>query len=197
MTMCDHDHCRTRFSRRTVLGATAAGVAGLAGCLGSGDETTEEPPDPVALDGSKACDVCGMIVADGYGPNGQTFFDGDYPPDRDGPAWYDSVRELYVDRFGQKNRGTDHVATYVTDYATFDYEVATRDGDRYVTGSVAPETFVRASEAVFVVDSGIQGGMGPDLLPFGERAAAETFVEAEGGEIVAAGAVTPDLVRSI
>lgn len=198
MTMCDHDHCHTGFTRRTVLGATAAGVAGLAGCLGSGeDPTPEAPPDPVALDDGKTCDVCGMVIEEVFGPNGQTFFDGDYPSDRDGPAWYDSVRELYVDRFGQADRGTDAVVSYVTDYAAFDYEVQTRDGDRYVSGSVDPGTFVRASEAVFVVDSGVHGAMGPDLLPWGERAAAESFVEAEGGEIVAAGDVTSDLVSSI
>lgn len=194
----DAEHGRAALTRRTVLGATAAGVAGLAGCLGSGEESTPtEPPDPVALDGSKACDACGMIIAEGYGPNGQTYFQGDYPRDRDGPAWYDSVRELYVDRFGRADRGTDAVATYVTDYATFDYEVEARNGDRFVTGSVDPGTFVRAAEAVFVVDSGVQGAMGPDLLPFGERAAAEAFVDGEGGEIVAAGDVTPDLVSSI
>lgn len=155
-------------SRRRILGATAAGVAGLAGCIGGGEESTPTaPPAPVALDGSKACDGCGMVLAEGYGPNGQTFFEGDHPPERDGPAWYDSVRELYVDRFGQAERGTDAVASYVTDYASFDYEVEARNADRYVTGSVDPGTFVRVVEAIFVVDSGLQGAMGPDLLPFG------------------------------
>lgn len=183
--MCDHDH--HGLLRRTVLGATAAAVAGLAGCLGGDEEATSaEPPDPVALDGSKACDVCGMVVSEGYGPNGQVFFEGDYPADRDGPAWYDSVRELYLDRFARTDRGDGPLATYVIDYAAFDYEVEAASG-----------TFVEAAEAVFVVDSGIEGAMGPELLPFGRRAAAEAFVDAEGGELLAAADVIAALVNSL
>lgn len=137
-----------------------------------------------------------MVVSEGYGPNGQVFFEGDYPADRDGPAWYDSVRELYLDRFARTDRGDGPLATYVTDYAAFDYEVEARDGDRYVTGSVAPGTFVEAAEAVFVVDSGVEGAMGPELLPF-RRRAAEAFVDAEGGELLAAADVTAALVNSL
>lgn len=191
MTVCDHG-----LTRRAILGAAAAGVGGLAGCLG-GDETSPTAPDPVALDEAKTCDVCGMIIEEGYGPNGQVAYDGDYPPDRDGPAWYDSVRELYVDRFDREERGLESIVTYVTDYATVDYEIETRDGNRYVTGSVRPETFVEAADAVFVVDSGVEGAMGPDLLPFGRREAAEEFVDEEGGRVVAAEDVTFELVTSL
>ncbi|WP_336136684.1 nitrous oxide reductase accessory protein NosL [Natronomonas amylolytica] len=139
------------------------GAVALAGCLGGGEETPAETPDPIALDDGRTCDVCGMVIAEGYGPNGQVAYDGDYPPDREGPAHYDSVRELYADRFAQADRGTDALVTYVTDYSTVDYELETRDGDRYITGSVAADTFAEAAEVVFVVDSGVQGAMGADF----------------------------------
>lgn len=188
------DHC----TRRKVLGAATTGVAGLAGCLGGDDKSAvRETPDPVGLDGTKVCDACGMVIAEGYGPNGQVAYEGDHPPDRDGPAWFDSVRELYVDRFGQEARGIEPIVTYVTDYATFEYAIEERKDDRYITGSVAPGTFVRAEEAVFVIDSGLRGAMGAELLPFGREAAAKSFVEAEGGQVVAAEDVTRDLVQSL
>lgn len=191
--MCKHHH-----SRRAVLGATAA-VAGLAGCLGGAedDPASTKRPEPIALGGSKACDICGMIIAEGYGPNGQVVFDGAYPAERDGPAWYDSVRELYVDRFTRRDRGIEPLVTYVTDYAAAGYDIETRNGDRYVTGDVEAETFTVAADAVYVVDSGIKGAMGPDMLPFGQRDAAEAFVDAEGGEVIPASEVTIDLVGSL
>jgi copper chaperone NosL len=186
--MCDHGLSR----RRVLRGTVGLGAVALAGCLGGGEETPAEAPDPIALDDGQTCDVCGMIIAEGYGPNGQVAYDGDYPPDRDGLAHYDSVRELYADRFAQADRGTDAIVTYVTDYSTVDYEMETRDGDRYITGSVAADTFVEASAVVFVADSGVQGAMGADFLPFSQRSDAEAFVDAEGGRVVED--VTPDLV---
>lgn len=157
MIMCDH-----RCTRRTILGVTATGVARLAGCLGGGDESVaRETPDPVSVDGSEVCDACGMVISEGFGPNGQVFYDGDYPPDRDGPAWFDSVQELYVDRYSQKSRGIEPIVTYITDYATFDHAIEERQGDHYITGSVVPGTFIRAEEAVFVVDSGLRGRWDP------------------------------------
>ena len=183
--------------RRLLGGVVTVGIVGpgTAGCLGDDAEASvESAPGPIALDDGRECDVCGMIIEGGYGPNGQVVYDGDYPPERGGPARYDSVRELYVDAFGQMRRGIDPVATFVTDYATVEFDVETQDGERYITGSTEPETFVEAGDAVFVVDSGIRGAMGTDLLPFGRRDAAEAFVEEHGGEIVD-GDVTAELVE--
>lgn len=189
--MCDHT-----LTRRLFGGIVLAGAVGLAGC--SGDEpASADPPDPVVLGEGKACDVCGMIIEGSYGPNGQVDYDGDYPPDRDGPAYYDSVRELYFDRFARQRRGIEPIVTYVTDYASVDYDVETRDGDRYITGSVAPETFLEADEAVYVVESGVQGAMGADLLPFDTLDAADSFVETHGGRVVSADDVTRELVESL
>jgi len=190
-----------RCSRRTVLSgvATAAsiGIGSLAGCLGDDETTSETVPDPVALDGGKTCDVCGMVIADHAGPNGQVFYHGDHPPGREGPAWYDSLNELVPDRAAAVDDGHDPAATYVTDYAAIEYEVTEREADRAITPHVAPETFVEWQEAVFVVESGVVGAMGPDPIPFSEREAAQSFVDAEGGQIIESDAVTVELVSSL
>lgn len=191
-----------RSSRRAVLGgiATAATVAlgGLAGCLGDGEASTPaESPEPVALDGGRACDACGMVIADHGGPSGQVFYAGDHPPDRDGPAWYDSLTELVTDRATAVDRGRDPVATYVTDYAAVEYEITEAGGDRVISSHVAPASFVDWDDAVFAVETGVVGAMGPELIPFSERPAAESFVDTEGGRVVEPDAVTVELVMSL
>ena len=175
---------RHRCGRRTLLAGVAAGaVGGLGGCLGEDDESPATH-DPIALDGGKACDVCGMVIADHHGPNGQVFFDGDYPAGRDGPGWYDSVTELLTDLETAASRGHEPVATYVSDYGAVAYDVREQGDDRVISTHVAADTFVDAEDAVYVVESGVLGAMGPDLIPFGDHASADAFVDAEGGRTV-------------
>lgn len=180
----DGPRCPRHTTRRRACVLTAAAF-GLAGCLGGGGDTDdEEVPEPVEFPEDAQCEVCGMLVVGSYGPNGQAFFDGEYPDDTDRPAYYDSVKELFVDRFGQEDRGVDPVVAYVTDYGAFDYET-TQEGDTtYVTGTTDRSSLTEASKAVYVVDSQVAGNMGTELFPFGERAAAESFVDAHGGEVV-------------
>lgn len=195
------DDNSSRYSRRTVLGsvttAASIGVVGLAGCLEDDKTSSEIVTDPIALDGGKTCDVCGMVIADHAGPNGQVFYHGDHPPERDGPARYDSLNELVIDRAATVDKGHDPAATYMTDYAAVEYELTERDEGRAITSRVAPETFVEWQEAVYVVDSGVVGAMGPDPIPFSDRDAAQSFVDTEGGRIVEADALTVELVSSL
>ncbi|WP_049908345.1 nitrous oxide reductase accessory protein NosL [Halorubrum distributum] len=201
--MCHHMRSaerRTDYARRAFLRglAAAATVGATAGCLGDDPEPAQtEPPDPVSLGGGKACDACGMVIADHGGPSGQVFYAGDHPPDRDGPAWYDSLTELVIERDAAVDRGREPIGTYVTDYAAVDYEIRETAGDRIISSHVAPDAFVRWAEAAYAVETGVVGAMGPDLLPFSDRGAAESFVEAEGGRLVEADAVTADLVSSL
>lgn len=178
-------------------GAAVGGLSGLAGCLGDNEDASEPAPDPVALDGGKTCDGCGMVIADHGGPNGQVFHPGDHPPGRDGPARYDSVSELVVDRDAAIDAGREPVATYVTDYAAVEYETTVRDGDRVISSHVTPDSFVDWREAVFVVESGVIGAMGSDPIPFSDREAAQSFVDAEGGRIVEPDAVAVEFVSSL
>lgn len=191
----------SRVGRRQLLLAGAAGIPGipaLSGCLGDGDDDGSEPvPDPVSLDDGAACDACGMVIAEHYGPSGQVFYADDYPEDRDGPARFDSTRELFTARFAAEDRGHRPVATYVTDYSSVDYDLVEEGGDSHVSTHVGTETFVRADEAAFVVESGVLGAMGPELLPFGDRDDAESFAESNGGRVVDHEDVTPKLVGGL
>lgn len=176
-------------------------AAASGGCFGESSEKTphSESLEPTSLDDNQTCDVCGMLIegAGKYGPNGQVFFDGDHLRDDDGPAHYDSVREMYVDIFTQHRRNIEAVAVFVTDYSAFDYDVEERRGDSYITGSLDAKTFVSADDVVFVVGSDVRGAMGEELLPFSERGDATHFVEAHGGRIVEAGDVTAELVDQL
>lgn len=190
--------CPHSISRRRLLGGIGAvGTAAVAGCFGRDEADPAADVDPERLDDGVTCDVCGMIIENGYGPNGQVHFDGEYPSDRDRPAYYDSVRELYLDVFTQERRGTDPIVGFVTDYATVDYGVESRSNELYITGSIDPDTFVVTDRAVYVIGSGLKGTMGPELLPFSDRDRASTLVDEHGGNIVAAADVTEELVGSM
>lgn len=190
-----HHTCRHLSRRRLLAGVAAASVPLLAGCLG-GDESDGETPDAIALDGPKQCDVCGMVIEDTHGPNGQTFFEGEYPSDRDGPAWYDSVRELWTDRFTQETRHEPQV-TYVTDYSAVEYTIEEGDDRTFISSAVDVDSFVPAAEAVFVIESRVEGVMGPDLLPFSAQSDAEAFVDTHSGRVLAAEEITPEVVESL
>ncbi|MGM0606271.1 MAG: nitrous oxide reductase accessory protein NosL [Halobacteriota archaeon] len=182
--------------RRSVLAMAATAIGAVSGCLG-GDSGPEEPPEPIDLGGGKQCDVCGMVIGNHFGPNGQVFYAEGPPENRDGPTWFDSVRELFVDRFGAERRGHDPIATYVTDYSIVEYEIVEEGTSRYVSSHVESETFVDATDAVFVVDSDVMGAMGPDLHPFSDAADATAAIEPMGGRVVGYDDVTPELVADL
>lgn len=123
-----------------------------------------------------------MTIADHYGPAGQLFY-ADYPEDRDGPAWFDSVRELVTARADHDRRGRDLRAAFVTDYSRVDYDLDEREGATYISSHVGAEDFTDATAASFVVDSGIEGAMGEDIVPFSNADDAEAFADEHGGTV--------------
>jgi copper chaperone NosL len=57
------------------------------------------------------------------------------------------------------------------------------------------DNWVEARKALFVIESRVKGGMGGDeAVPFSDRAAAEKFVDENGGRIVAFDQVPHDYV---
>lgn len=116
---------------------------------------------------------CGMIVADHAGPKGQIFLD-----DRQSPIWFSSVRDTLA--FTMLPEEPKNVAAiYVNDMAK-------------ATDWVQPEagTWIPARDAVFVAGSDARGGMGAaEIVPFGDKAAAERFRAQRGGQIYAFGEV--------
>ncbi|MFB6352582.1 MAG: nitrous oxide reductase accessory protein NosL [Halobacteriales archaeon] len=165
-------------------GLAAAGVASLAGCLGG--PTGDEPvPDPVALDGGKQCDVCGMVIADHPGPNGQIFYRDHAPEGHDNPAWFDSVKEQFAYHFEKQRFDWEALVVYATDYSAVDYRLFTERDTTYISCHVEPGSFADAADLVYVVGSEVHGAMGPDLIPFGDRADATAFSGDHGGEVLA------------
>src|SRR6056297_3058537 len=89
-----NDHAGRGVTRRRVLqGAGAVSVAGLAGCLSDSGEG--DVPDPVTLDESATCDVCGMVIPNHPGPTSEIFYAGEQPNDHDNPARFDSTWEAF------------------------------------------------------------------------------------------------------
>lgn len=185
--------------RRTVLAGLGLAVASLAGCTArssSGDAAAV--PTPVALNGGKQDDQGGMIVGEHAGPNGQIFYQDHTPNGPDTPAWFHTLAHgLFPYYFEHERLGWEAVAVYVTDYSGVDYDLR-QEGDRtFISSHTAASTFGDAHGMTYVAGSGVLGGMGPDLIPFGERADAEAFLGAHGGELVAFDDISEDTVLQL
>lgn len=170
-------------------------MTSVAGCFGENAEKVQERPDAIGLNGGKQCDVCGMVIGDHAGPNGQIFYDEHSPEAHDNPAWFDALKAcLFPYYFQHKRRDWNSVAIYVTDYSITDYTISTRGGTKYVSSHTEPETFANADGLHYVVESTVHGAMGADFLPFSDRADAEAFTDEHDGRIVSFDDITPELL---
>ena len=194
-----HDHCRgcgapvdrtagstgsiaAHASRRRVLaGVGAVATAALAGCLGD-EDGDDGPSEPIALDEGKECDVCGMVIADHFGPAGQVFYD-EHPDGRDGPGRFDSVTELVTTLEEATMRGAEVRAVFVTDYSGVEYDLREVDGRTYISTHAAAEDFADATDLHYVAECGVEGAMGSDYLPFADREEAESFASDHDGAV--------------
>lgn len=182
-----HDCSCTR--RTVVLAGGALAASALAGCLGS------DRPDPVAVEAGAQCDVCGMVIANHPGPNGQLFLEDASPEGHDDPAVFDSLKKcLFPYTLEQERRDRTVAATYATDYSAVDYEVTTDEGATYISSHTAPGSFAPAADLHYVVESEVQGAMGPDFHPFSVAADATAFADAYGGRVLAFEEIGADLV---
>lgn len=180
-------------SRRTALvaGASAAAVA-LAGCTSFGGGSA---PDPIALDAGQACDNCGMIVQKHPGPVGQVFFEDNSPEGHGNPAYFDALKQcMFPYRLERESRGWTVAAQYVTDYSAVDYDVTTEGGDTYVSSHVEADAFAPAEELYYVVESVVNGAMGPDFVPFSGASDATAFADEYGGDVVEYGDIGEGLI---
>lgn len=183
----------SRCGRRRYLGGLAlAGVATLAGCLGDDGRL----PDPIALNMGQVCDQCGMVIENHPGPAGQTYFE-EGPDDRDGPAWFCSGVCTSTYTLDREDEGWSTIVVYLTDYAAVDYEFSTEDGRPFISAHLEAKAFADARELTLVVGSDVRSSMGPDLVPFGERDAAEAFAADHGGHLVAHDDVDRDLLAGM
>lgn len=160
---------------RILLLTLVAGI-GLSAC---GEQAGVARLPPPQEPGAAAVGYyCGMAVAEHPGPKGQVFLAG-----RSDPLWFSSVRDTLAFTMLPGEPRTV-AALYVNDMG--------RSGDGR---SPAPGAWVLAGDALFVAGGAAVGGMGaPEVVPFADRAAAERFRAAHGGEIYRFGEVPEHLV---
>jgi copper chaperone NosL len=190
------DECRHRRLRRRefLIAGSVVGAGLLAGCS-SQQSSDGDPPDPVSLAGNVECDVCGMVISEHPGPNGQIFYRENSPETHDSPAQFDSLKAcLFPYYFEHEQLDWTAEVIYVTDYSEVDYETSTVEGQKYIQTATGPDTFANADEVVFVVESEVHGAMGPDFVPFSEEDDGASFANEFSGRVVTMDDITPDML---
>ncbi len=125
------------------------------------------PPKPVELTRDATGYYCNMVVADHPGPKAQIHLAG-LPQPIFFPSVVDAIAFLMLPGESKAVR-----AVYVNDM-----------GSASNWTSPEPGTWIDANQAVFVLNSRRQGGMGQkEAVPFATRQAADRFVQAHGGHV--------------
>lgn len=124
-------------------------------------------PAPAELSADATGYFCMMAIDEHPGPKAQVFVEG-----REAPIWFPSVRDMLTFRL-LPGETADVVAIYVSD---------TGAGD--VDALPAPDAWVEAEAAFYVIGSDSTGGMGEaEAVPFAGEADARAFAAAHGGEV--------------
>lgn len=162
--------------RHLLMIGTAAAVLLLAAC-DEGAGTAAEAPPPVQPTREAITHFGRMILVDHAGPRGQIHLEtGEI-------LWFPAVRDLVAFTL-LPEESKDIAALYVSDMAT----AASWD---------APDTWMPAREALYVIGSDARGGMGmPEAVPFSDRAAAEAFTVEHGGDVVGWQDIPEDVILS-
>lgn len=147
---------------------------------GCGEQRSQAPAEPQKLMSDAVGHYCGMTLAEHAGPKGQIILGSGKKP-----VWFSSARDAFsFTMLAEESK--DIRAIYVSDMAK-----APNWSDP------GAENWIDAYQALFVIGSRKQGGMGaPETVPFSDRAVAETFVAEHGGKIVAFAEVPRDYVLS-
>ena len=184
----------SRPTRRLFLGgAVAVSVGALAGCLGDDDV-----PDPISIPSEQACDQCSMEIGRHPGPNGQAHYaEPEAVVGEDRPAMFCASTCAYVWTFEREDEGHEPTAFYLTDYSSVDEEVQEDAGIVEISSHLEEETFALAGDLTLVVDSDVEGAMGPSMIGFSDADEAEAFQAEWGGDLYDHDDVTPDLVMSL
>ena len=147
------------------LASALLATAGLAAC--DAKKTVEVPP-PHELTANAIGNYCGMNVLEHPGPKGQILL-----ASRSEPVWFSSARDTFSFTM-LPEEPKDIRAIYVSDMAkAASWE---KPGER---------NWVEARSAFYVVGSRVKGGMGAaETVPFSDRAAADRFAGANGGQVM-------------
>lgn len=167
--------------RRTFLRAGGAlATVAVAGCLG-GDADT---PAAITLSADATCDNCGMVISQHPGPNGQLFYAENEPVDHDPPFRYCSLKQgLFPNLLEAQQLGWTATAIYATDYSSVEYTLETEDETTYISSYTDADTFAPARDLTYVVESDVEGAMGPDFIPFSADDDATAFADEHDGDV--------------
>ncbi len=150
-------------------------VFALAACQ---DEQAKVTPDAVAMTQEALGHYCQMNLTEHEGPKAQIHL-----ARLKHPIWFSQVRDAIA--FTRLPEETDEIsAIYVSDMA--------KAADWADPGI---DNWIDATRAWFVIGSKISGGMGaPEVIPFGDEAAAKAFAANNGGQIVRLAGIPDDYV---
>lgn len=143
-------------------------LIGLVFVTACSKEQNGEVPPAIAMAPDATGYYCGMLLAEHPGPKGQILLASD-----DKPVWFSSVRDAFT-FLSLPEESKEIAAVYVSDMA--------KATSWEKPGSI---NWILAEKAIYVIESNRAGGMGgPEAVPFGDEAAAKTFVGEHGGRIV-------------
>ncbi len=135
----------------------------------SDDSNTQDVSEvigPVAFESGDACHVCGMIITEHPGAKGQITESRSKTTHK-----FCSTQDMLSWWLQPEN---EHLKAeiYVHDIAQTPWD---KPQDEYL---------IDARDAWFVIGSDLQGAMGPALATFGNREAADSIVESNGGRVL-------------
>ena len=108
-----------------------------------------------------------MLLSEHAGPKGQILL-----KSRTDPVWFTSVRDTFT-FLALPEEPKDVAAVYVSDMG------------RAASWERPGDAWIAAQQAVYVLGSDREGGMGgPEAVPFGDEAAARAFIAEHGGRIL-------------
>ncbi|TMV03371.1 copper resistance protein CopZ [Ruegeria sediminis] len=140
-------------------------LVALAACK---EEQAAAPPPPVDLTEAALSYFCQMNVAEHGGPKGQIHLEG-HPA----PLFFAQVRDMLA-YLASPERDAEITAIYVSDMGA---------AASWQTPGIS--NWVLADGAVFVVGANVAGGMGaPEVVPFADPEAAQSFVTRYGGAVL-------------
>ena len=159
----------------TLLAITLAALALLPGCR----EETAALPQPVKMTDEAVGYYCQMHLFEHAGPKAQVHLDGN-----PFPLFFSQVRDAIA--YQRMPEQTAYITViYVSDMGA---EGATWEDPGTLN-------WIEAGHAHYVVGADIEGGMGaPELVPFAERARAESFAAEHGGQVLALADIGDDAV---
>lgn len=152
----------------------AAAALALAACR----EERAAVPEPVTMTADALGHFCQMSLSEHPGPKAQVHLEG-----LPAPLFFSQVRDaIAYQRMPEQSHPIR--AIYVSDM-----------GSARSWASPGVDNWVAAGKAHYVVGSRTTGGMGaPELVPFADRAAAQLFADANGGEIRTLDSIPDELV---